>query len=42
MGNEVKKLIKRTKNVQPSIKTNLPDLIGFSKVLKERSKEHHS
>lgn len=41
MKNEVKKLIKRT-NVQPSIKTNLPDLIGFSKVLKERSKEHHS
>ena len=41
MGNEVKKLIKRT-NVQPSIKTNMPDLIGFSKVLKERSKEHHS
>ena len=41
MGNEVKKLIKRT-NVQPSIKTNLPDLIGFSKVLKERPKEHHS
>lgn len=41
MKNEVKKLIKRT-NVQPSIKTNMPDLIGFSKVLKERSKEHHS
>ena len=41
MKNEVKKLIKRT-NVQPSIKTNMPDLIGFSKVLRERSKEHHS
>ena len=41
MKNEVKKLIKRT-NAQPSIKTNMPDLIGFSKVIKERSKEHHS
>lgn len=41
MGNEVKKLIKRT-NVQPSIKTNMPDLLGFSKILHSRSEERHS
>ncbi len=41
MGNEVKKLIKRT-NVQPSIKTNMPDLLGLSKVLHVRSQERHS